>query len=86
MPVSAAVKRWKAANPGKNAVGSRVQVWNGNAHHTAGGLTKQNLKYNRKTGRIVSVAASAASKKRYNMKKYAHVKSAMKEQQKKILS
>jgi hypothetical protein len=37
----------------KHRVGSRVQVVNGTAHHTSGGLTKKDLKYN-KYGRIVS--------------------------------
>jgi hypothetical protein len=36
------------------AIGSRVQVWNGNADHTKGGLRKSDLVYNAKTGRIVS--------------------------------
>lgn len=36
-------------------VGSRAQVWNGTAQHTSGGLTKADLHYNSKTGRIVSL-------------------------------
>jgi len=36
------------------AVGSRAQVMNGTAHHTAGGLVKKDLKRNPKTGEIVS--------------------------------
>lgn len=36
------------------AVGSRAQVWHGNAKHTAGGLEKKDLAKNRKSGRIVS--------------------------------
>jgi hypothetical protein len=39
-------------------VGSRIQVWHGTAKKTSGGLTKGDLKYNQKTGRIVSVKAS----------------------------
>lgn len=39
-------------------VGSRIQVWNGTAKKTSGGLTKGDLKYNAKSGRIVSVKAS----------------------------
>jgi hypothetical protein len=35
------------------AIGSRAQVMHGTAHHTSGGLTKKDLKYN-KWGRIVS--------------------------------
>lgn len=46
----------------QQAVGSRAQVMHGTAHHTSGGLTKKDLKYN-KYGRIVSKAASAAGKK-----------------------
>ena len=34
------------------AVGSRAQVWHGNAHHTKGGLTKEDLMMH--NGRIVS--------------------------------
>lgn len=51
------------------AVGSRVQVMNGNAHHTAGGLTKAHLKYN-KYGRIVSAKKSALAKKKGTLKKW----------------
>lgn len=47
------------------AVGSRAQVWHGNALHTSGGLYKKDLKFNKKTGRIVSKKASAHSKKLY---------------------
>lgn len=32
------------------AVGSRVQVMNGTAHHTSGGLTKKDIKVRRKNG------------------------------------
>lgn len=51
------------------AVGSRVQVMNGNAHHTPGGLTKAQLKYN-KYGRIVSARKSAMAKKKGTLKKW----------------
>jgi hypothetical protein len=51
------------------AVGSRVQVMNGNAHHTPGGLTKAHLKYN-KYGRIVSAKKSALAKKKGTLKKW----------------
>lgn len=47
------------------AVGSRAQVWHGNALHTSGGLYKKDLMMNKKTGRIVSKKASAHSKKLY---------------------
>ena len=45
-----------------NQIGSRAQVMHGTAHHTPGGLTKSDLKYN-KWGRIVSKAKSAKAKK-----------------------
>ena len=51
------------------AVGSRVQVVNGTAHHTPGGLTKKDLKYN-KYGRIVSVKKSASAKRKGTLKKW----------------
>jgi hypothetical protein len=51
------------------AVGSRAQVMNGNAHHTPGGLTKAQLKYN-KYGRIVSARKSALAKKKGTLKKW----------------
>ena len=51
------------------AVGSRVQVVNGTAHHTPGGLTKKDLKYN-KYGRIVSARKSALAKKKGTLKKW----------------
>lgn len=44
------------------AVGSRAEVMHGTAHHTSGGLTRKDLKYN-KAGRIVSRKASEAGKK-----------------------
>jgi hypothetical protein len=44
------------------AIGSRAAVMHGNAHHTSGGLTKKDLKYN-KWGRIVSVKKSQKAKK-----------------------
>ena len=40
------------------ATGTRRKVWNGTAHHTPGGLTKNDLKMN-KWGRIVSRKKSA---------------------------
>jgi hypothetical protein len=43
-------------------VGSRASVMHGTAHHTSGGLTKGDLKYN-KWGRIVSRKKSAKAKK-----------------------
>lgn len=47
---------------GKRSVGTRAEVMHGTAHHTSGGLTKKDLKYN-KRGRIVSRRASEAGKK-----------------------
>ncbi len=44
------------------AIGSRAEVMHGTAHHTSGGLTKGDLKYN-KWGRIVSVKKSQKAKK-----------------------
>lgn len=43
-------------------VGTRAQVMHKTAHHTSGGLTLSDLKYN-KWGRIVSKAKSAKAKK-----------------------
>ena len=40
----------------------------GNAHHTSGGLTKKDLKYN-KWGRIVSVKKSQKAKKENRLSK-----------------
>ena len=45
-----------------SAIGSRASVMHGTAHHTPGGLTKSDLKYN-KWGRIVSRKKSAKAKK-----------------------
>jgi hypothetical protein len=50
------------------AVGSRAQVMHGSAHHTSGGLTKKDLKYN-KWGRIVSRKKSAHAKKTKRLEK-----------------
>jgi hypothetical protein len=47
---------------GTRRIGSRAAVMHGTAHHTPGGLTKSDLKYN-KWGRIVSRAKSAKAKK-----------------------
>jgi hypothetical protein len=49
------------------AVGSRAQVYHGNAKHTAGGLTKKHLTKN-KVGKIVSKKASMQAKKAYRSK------------------
>jgi hypothetical protein len=44
------------------AVGSKLQVWNGNAKHTSGGLTRKDL-MRTKHGRIVSRRKHAAGQK-----------------------
>jgi hypothetical protein len=49
-------------------VGSRSQVMHGTAHHTSGGLTKSDLKYN-KWGRIVSRKKSVKAKKEKRLEK-----------------
>jgi hypothetical protein len=49
-------------------VGSRAQVMHGSAHHTSGGLTKTDLKYN-KWGRIVSRKKSTMAKKTRRLEK-----------------
>lgn len=53
-------------------VGSRAQVYHGNATHTAGGLTKKDLKS--KDGEIVSKAKSKVSKKNPWIKAVAKAK------------
>lgn len=50
-------------------VGSRAQVMHGTAHHTSGGLTRKQLKYN-KAGRIVSVRKSKTAKSKGLLKKW----------------
>lgn len=55
-------RRVARTKSGGRAVGSRVQVWNGTAHHTRGGVTKAGLM--RKNGRLVSRRASAAVRRR----------------------
>jgi hypothetical protein len=49
-------------------VGSRAQVMHNTAHHTSGGLTKRDLKYN-KWGRIVSKKRSTLAKKTRRLEK-----------------
>ena len=50
------------------AVGSRAQVYHGNAKHTSGGLTKKDLKKN-KRGCIVSRRRSRIAKKARTLEK-----------------
>jgi len=55
------------------AVGSKAQVWHGNAKHTSGGLTRKDLMKTKK-GRIVSRAKHALGKKALkNLKKAGFV-------------
>ena len=49
----------------KTLAGQRRQVWEGRALKTRGGLTATDLKVSDSTGKIVSIRASAASKKRF---------------------
>ena len=49
-------------------VGSRAQVWHGNACKTTGGLTKKHLKMN-KRGRIVSAKKAATAKRNKRLEK-----------------
>ena len=51
------------------AVGSRAEVMHKSAHHTSGGLTAKDLKYN-KAGRIVSVRKSKTAKSKGLLKKW----------------
>jgi hypothetical protein len=52
----------------QQAIGSRAQVMHGTAHHTTGGLTKKDLKYN-KHGEIVSVKMSLRAKREKRLEK-----------------
>lgn len=44
------------------SIGTRAQVYHGNATETAGGLTKKDLKKDRKSGELVSKAKSKDAK------------------------
>ena len=50
------------------ASGSRAEVFHGNARHTSGGLTRNDLKMN-KRGEIVSIKASNRAKKENRLEK-----------------
>lgn len=52
----------------EHRIGTRAQVMHGTAHHTSGGLTKGDLKYN-KWGRIVSRKKSMKAKKEKRLEK-----------------
>ena len=56
----------------KQKVGTRLQVMNGTAKMTAGGLIKKQLKYN-KNNKIVSVKASNAANKSKNLIKSGYI-------------
>jgi hypothetical protein len=51
-------------------IGSRRQVWNGNAKHTSGGLTKSDLTMSH--GRIVSKAKHISAKKEMRLLKHGY--------------
>jgi len=71
MPLSEEPKQEPKMDGGKgkkSAVGSRAQVWHGNAEHTSGGLKKKDLMMN-KHGRIVSKAKSVSAKKEKRLEK-----------------
>jgi hypothetical protein len=51
-----------------NTEGSRAQVYHGTAKHTSGGLTKSDLKMN-KRGSIVSIKASNVASKNKQLEK-----------------
>ncbi len=50
--------------------GSRAMVFHGNAYKTSGGLTKDELKKNPKTGKIVSKKKSQTAKKENRLAKH----------------
>lgn len=54
------------------AVGSRAQVFHGNAKHTSGGLKRKDLMLN-KRGRIVSKKASGMAKKTWRTRLKGHI-------------
>merc|ERR1711963_1000943 len=66
MKMKSAMKRMKAMKVSKIAKGKRAKssVFRGTKVKTSGGLKKTDLKKN-KNGKVVSVKASAASKKRF---------------------
>lgn len=55
-------------------IGSRAQVYHGNATETAGGLKKKDLKKDRKSGEIVSKSKSKDEKKNPWIKAVAKAK------------
>jgi hypothetical protein len=55
-----------------HVVGSRREVQHGSAHHTSGGLTKKDLFFNKKTGRIVSLKKHQTAKKEQRLRKHGY--------------
>ena len=55
-----------------HVVGSRREVHHGTAHHTSGGLTKKDLFFNKKTGRIVSLKKHKTAKKEQRLRKHGY--------------
>lgn len=59
------------------AIGSKLQVWNGTASKTSGGLTRNDLMISPRTGKIVSKRQHMAGKKNAsNLGKHLHAKKA----------
>jgi hypothetical protein len=58
-------------------IGSRAQVYHGNADRTTGGLTKKDLKKDRKSGEIVSKDKSKDAKANPWIKSVAKAKKAL---------
>jgi len=52
--------------------GSRKQVWFGSAYKTSGGLTKDDLFYNKSSRRIVSLKKHTTAKKEKRLLKYGY--------------
>lgn len=50
-------------------IGTRAKVFHGTAYKTAGGLTKNDLEQNKKTGRIVSKRKAAEARKTRRLEK-----------------
>lgn len=56
-------------NTFEELIGTRAKVFHGTAYKTAGGLTKQDLEQNKKTGRIVSKRKAAEARKTRRLEK-----------------
>jgi hypothetical protein len=54
-------------------IGSRRQVWSETAYKTPGGLTKSQLHYNKKTGRIVSLKKHLSATKEQRLVKAGYL-------------